>query len=276
MKTCKRTRLNCWPIGSSLARLRKNKVSGEIGSLLEAIDSLLQQCAAHAGTQDAGHVLRTVHSLQNGVTVLQHIVYNERITGTGRLEELVLLLCHILQQSEHKLFSMKVTTLPQPKSEALTRECLRSDSRGRPFIPISPDQVELLISVGRSMEEIAQTLLISRRTLYRRCEEFQICKKRERYCQLSDCDLDDNHIMCHLISEYPTNGLRMLSGHLLRMCVRVPRKRLRKSLLCVDPKHSFVRQLNTVERRTYSVPNANSLWHIDALQSMVTRASLLT
>ena len=46
-------------------------------------------------------------------------------------------------------------------SEALTRECLRSGSRGRPFIAINPDQVEFLISVGYSMEEIAQTLLIS-------------------------------------------------------------------------------------------------------------------
>ena len=106
--------------------------------------------------------------------------------------------CHILQRWEHKLFSMEVTRLRHTTSEALTRECLRSGGRGRPFIPINPDQVEFLISVGRSMEEIAQTLLISRRTLHRRCEEFQICKNRERYCQLSDSDLDD--IMCHLIS----------------------------------------------------------------------------
>jgi len=46
------------------------------------------------------------------------------------------------------------------------------------------------------------------------------------------------------------------------MGVRVPQQRLRESLLRVDLIHSFVRQLNTVERRTYSVPNANSLWHV--------------
>ena len=105
-----------------------------------------------------------------------------------------------------------------------------------------------------------QTLLISRRTLYRGYQEFQICKKRERYSQLSDCDLDD--VMRHLISEYLTSGLRMLSRHLLRMDVRVPLQRLRESLLRVDPIHSFVRQLHTVKRRTYGMPNANSLWHI--------------
>ena len=136
-------------------------MSEEIRSFLEAIDSPLQQRAAHEGTQDDSYVLRTVHSFQNCRTVLQHIVYIERITGSGRLEELVLLLCRILQRWEHKLFTMEGTSLPQPTSEALTRECLRSGSRGRPSIPINPDQVELLISVGRSMEEIAQTLPIS-------------------------------------------------------------------------------------------------------------------
>ena len=40
---------------------RKNKMSEEIGSFLDAIDSPLQQCAAYEGTQDAGYVLRTVH-----------------------------------------------------------------------------------------------------------------------------------------------------------------------------------------------------------------------
>ena len=107
-------------------------------------------------------------SLKNCSTVLQHIVYNERITGSGRLEELVLMLCRILQRWEHKLFTMEGTSLPQSTSEALTWEWLRSGSRGRPFIPINPDQVEFFISVGRSMDEISQTLVISRRTLYRK------------------------------------------------------------------------------------------------------------
>ena len=57
----------------------------------------------------------------------------------------------------------------------------------------------------------------------------------------------------------------MLAGHLLRMGVRVPRRSLRESLLRVDPIHSFVRRLHTIQRRTSSVPNANSLWHIDGL-----------
>ena len=246
------------------------EVSEELQSFLEAVDSVLRQCSVHEGIQDTGFVLRVVNSLENAVTVLQCILSNERITGIAgirHLEYLLPLICCILQQWEHKLFNLEASNLPQPTSEALTRGFQRTGEKGRPFIPINPDQVEFLISVGRNMQEIAQTLLISRRTLYRRCEEFQICTKRERYSQLTDSDLDD--IMHHLISEYPTSGLRMLAGHLLRMGVRVPRRRLRESLLRVDPIHSFVRRLHTIQRRTYSVPNANSLWHIDGLHCFI-------
>ena len=69
-------------------------------------------------------------------------------------EELLLLVCRILQRWEHKLFTMEVTSLLQLTSEALTQECLRSGSKGRPFIPRNPDQVEFLISVGRSMASL--------------------------------------------------------------------------------------------------------------------------
>ena len=237
------------------------EVSGRLESFLEAVDSILQQCAVHEGIQDTGFVLRLVNSLQNAITVLQSILNNERITSNSPLEYLLFLICSIIQQWEHKLFNLEALNLPQPTAEALTLEFQRTGEKGRPSISINPDQLEFLISVGRNMEEIAQTLLISRRTLYRRCEELQMCTKRERYSPLTDSDLDD--IMHHLISEYPTSGLRMLTGHLCRMVVRVPRRRLRESLLRVDPIHTFVRQLHTIQRRTYSVPNVNSLWHID-------------
>ena len=117
------------------------------------------------------------------------------------------------------------------------------------------------------MEDIAQTLLVSRRTLYRRCEEFNICTKRERYTKVSDDDLDG--IILRLVNEYPNCGLRMLMGHLRRMDIHITRKRLRESMARTDPVHSFVRQLYTVQRRTYYVPNANSLLHIDGLHCFI-------
>lgn len=61
----------------------------------------------------------------------------------------------------------------------------------------------------------------------------------------------------------------MLTSHLRRMGIHVTRKRVRESLLCTDPIHSFVRGLHAIERRTYNVANANSLWHIDGLHCFI-------
>ena len=52
------------------------------------------------------------------------------------------------------------------------------------------------------------------------------------------------------------------------MGVKVPRERLRESMLRVDLIHGFIRQLPAVEKRTYGVPNANSLGHIDGLHCL--------
>ena len=56
------------------------KVSWELESFLETVDSILQQCAVHEGIPDTGFVLRLVNSLKNAITVLQCILNNERIT----------------------------------------------------------------------------------------------------------------------------------------------------------------------------------------------------
>ena len=58
-------------------------------------------------------------------------------------------------------------------------------------------------------------------------------------------------------------------GRLRRTDAHITRKKLRESLARTDPVHSFVRQLYTVQRRTYSVPNVNSLWHIDGLHCFI-------
>ena len=116
-------------------------MSEELQSLLEAVDSILQQCALHEGIQDIDF-----NSLQNCIAVLQHIANNGATTRNGHLEELLFLICRVLQQWEHKLFNLEVSSLPKPTSEALTRELQRTDGRGRPFVAINPDQVDFLIS----------------------------------------------------------------------------------------------------------------------------------
>ena len=238
-------------------------------SFFEAVDCLLRHCAVYDGTRNGGLISQMVNSLCNASRVLNHVILSNYFGARNyELSRLQNLLHNIQSHWEIQQLNAEVITLPLPTFEA--RECQVLDigiGGGRPTIFVNPDQIEFLISVGRTMDEIAQTLLISRRTLYRRCDLYNICTRRQRYSRLSNEDLDS--ILLHLVNEYPTCGVRMLMGHLRRMSVMVTRARLRESLLRIDPVHGFVRQLHTTQRRTYSVRNANALWHIDGLHCFI-------
>lgn len=61
---------------------------------------------------------------------------------------------------------------------------------------------------------------------------------------------------------YPNAGLSLLHGALRALGHRVPHERIRQSLLRIDPvRRIFERR--TIQRRTYSVPGPNALWHHD-------------
>ena len=55
----------------------------------------------------------------------------------------------------------------------------------------------------------------------------------------------------------------MIWGHLRSMNIIVPRRMVCESLIRINPTCVQQRATTTVSRRTYSVPSANSLWHID-------------
>lgn len=77
---------------------------------------------------------------------------------------------------------------------------------------------------------------------------------------LSDADLDEL-ILC-LRRHYCRAGVTMLHGMLLRLGHRIPRERIRQSLLRIDPVQRVFERIR-IRRRTYSVPGPNSLWHHD-------------
>lgn len=77
---------------------------------------------------------------------------------------------------------------------------------------------------------------------------------------LSDADLDEL-ILC-LRRHYCRAGVTMLHGMLLHLGHRIPRERIRQSLLRIDPVQRVFERIR-IRRRTYSVPGPNSLWHHD-------------
>ncbi|KAJ7649550.1 hypothetical protein DFH06DRAFT_996413 [Mycena polygramma] len=77
---------------------------------------------------------------------------------------------------------------------------------------------------------------------------------------LSDDELD--LLLLRLRSHFRRAGLGMLDGMLRRLGHRVPRERVRQSLLRIDPVRRIFERIR-IRRRVYSVPGPNSLWHHD-------------
>ena len=106
---------------------------------------------------------------------------------------------------------------------------------------------------------------ISRSTLYRRLEEFNI--PHTDYSSLSSSQLDE--VIRGIKINFPNDGEVMLKAHMLRLGYRVPRSSLRASIHHVDHEKTIARQSEVIKRRVYSVPHPNFLWHIDGNHKLI-------
>lgn len=82
---------------------------------------------------------------------------------------------------------------------------------------------------------------------------------------LTDDELDT--VLIGLRQHFRRAGLTMLLGMLRSLGHRVPRERIRASLLRIDPVHRVFDRIR-IRRREYSVPGPNSLWHHDGQHGM--------
>lgn len=137
---------------------------------------------------------------------------------------------------------------------------------GRPQINVSGEQIECLRNIGFTWDAISVMLSISRSTLWRRCHQLGLTCS-QRYSEISDEELDG--IMCDMVAAYPNSGLTLLRGHLKRLGIIVQRERARLSMIRVDPINVCMRRMRVIQRRSYSVPGPNALWHIDGHHSLI-------
>lgn len=77
---------------------------------------------------------------------------------------------------------------------------------------------------------------------------------------LSDDELDE--VITRLRSHYRRAGISMLDGMLRRLGYRLPRERIRASLVRVDPVQRVFQRIK-IRRRVYSVAGPMALWHHD-------------
>lgn len=79
---------------------------------------------------------------------------------------------------------------------------------------------------------------------------------------LSNDELDDELMRIRGQDRFNRAGVTVLHGILLSRGHRLPRERIRQSLVRIDPDHRIFRAA-PIQRRTYRVPGPNALWHHD-------------
>ncbi len=114
--------------------------------------------------------------------------------------------------------------------------------------------------------EIAKLYGCSARTIRRRILHFEL-ESTLNFDDMSDSDLDD--VVGNFVKSFPSAGQKTLAGHLRAQGFRIQRRRIRESLLRVDPYGVEQRCRRVLHRRQYQVAGPNSLWHIDGCHKLI-------
>ena len=138
-------------------------------------------------------------------------------------------------------------------------------SPGRPRLDVCIEDILSLRSFNYSWTKVARMLNISRHTLYRRLQEYGI--DTDGFTDISDSELDQ--LLTDVKTEHPNIGEVMLQGHLLHMGVKVPRAKLRSAIHRTDHANTIRRQSHVINRRVYSTPHPNAVWHIDGNHKLI-------
>jgi hypothetical protein len=131
---------------------------------------------------------------------------------------------------------------------------------GRPRARVEKGDLQYLKNIKFTWSEMSTFLGVSTKTLQRRAKEWNI----ENYSSTTDQELDA--MVREVLLDFPTAGEVMLNGHLRSRGFHVQRARLRNSI-------HRIRGFNTlnqpIQRRSYSVPGPNYLWHVDGNHKLV-------
>lgn len=134
------------------------------------------------------------------------------------------------------------------------------DSPGRPRVHVDRNQLEHLRALSFTWSEVSTILGVSIKTLQRRAKEWNILT----YSSVTDQALDD--AVREILFQFPTAGEVMLNGHLRSRGLHVQRARLRKSIYSIRGCQSIH---SRIQRRSYSVPGPNYLWHVDGNHKLI-------
>ncbi len=140
---------------------------------------------------------------------------------------------------------------------------------GRPSLEIPKETLELYLCYGFPKTKIAQMLSVSVKTVSRRIQSFGLEDLINGHADIQDCELD--HAVQDIFASFPNCGIRRMKGFLLSRGLNIQWDRVRASMWRVDPTGLLLRttQLNTLQRRKYSVPETLALWHVDGNHKLI-------
>ena len=174
-------------------------------------------------------------------------------------------LADVLNAWHHYIATGSITPTTVAEQTATTKT--NASTPGRPAYDISPETLEELRALGFSWCKIAKLLGVSRWTIHRRIEKYNLQETRE-FSDLSDERLDEL-VMTYISTHGPATGQGYVAGYIKSLGLRVQRKRVRESMARMDPQNTALRWGVVVSRRMYHVPWPNSLWHLDGHHSLI-------
>lgn len=147
---------------------------------------------------------------------------------------------------------------------------LEDQAQGRPTYRIPCETLEFFVENGFKVEEIARLIGTSKRTVERRLREYGL-GIRQSYSQMTDQELEDE--VKNIVMDFPHVGYRTVSAFLRGIGHRVQEKRIRCAMRNTDSCGVLFRRLilsaSRVQRRSYSVPAPQALWHIDGNHKLI-------
>ena len=154
----------------------------------------------------------------------------------------------------------------QPYVSPASASIVSHGTAGRPSFDISYSLLKTLLEDGFAVPNISGILGVSISTVRRRMSAFHL-SIREMYTSISEDDL--KRAISDIQFSHPNWGNRLMYGYLISIGIRVPFHRVREAQAQIDPEGSFLRRLRFLNRRRYSVPGPQWLWHIDGNHKLI-------
>ena len=130
-------------------------------------------------------------------------------------------------------------------------------------LDITECRLSYFVEHGFRICDIAAIFGCSRKTVERRMARYGIV----RFTPITNERLDG--LVQEITVLFPRCGEKTVAGRLLARGIRIPRQRVRDSLLRVDPTGLHARCRNILHRRKYQVASPNALWHLDGYHKLI-------